>query len=211
MGVAHLVHAVRGWAVKNKLRDLLVDGLLLALPLGAAAFLLHRVIGWLSKLLVPVARLLPEGRWFGIAAIEIAAVVVLLLALLILGVFARSPLGRRVAATIENVVLGKIPGYMTFKGIAADLSSDEGDSDLRPAMVAFDDNAVLGFVVEESADAATFTVFVPGAPGAASGSVVLVPRERVRMLDAPISRARRTMKLRGLGLQELTRAGGGAE
>ena len=195
--------------MKNKLRDLLVDGLLLALPLGAAAFLLHRVIGLLSKLLVPAAHLLPEGRWFGIAAIEMAALVVLLLALLILGVFARSPLGRRVAATIENVVLGKIPGYMIFKGIAADLSSDEGDSDLRPALVAFDDNAVLGFVVEESADAATFTVFVPSAPGAASGSVVLVPRERVRMLDASTSRARRTMKQRGLGLQELTRAPGG--
>ena len=194
--------------MKNKLRDLLVDGLLLALPLGAAAFLLHKVIGLLSKLLVPVAHLLPEGRWFGIAAIEMAALVVLLLALLILGVFARSPLGRRVAATIENVVLGKIPGYMIIKGIATDLSSDEGDSDLRPALVAFDDNAVLGFVVEESADATTFTVFVPSAPGAASGSVVLVPRERVRMLDASTSRARRTMKQRGLGLQELTHAPG---
>jgi len=194
--------------MKNKLRDLLVDGLLLALPLGAAAFLLHKVIGLLSKLLVPVAKLLPEGRWFGIAAIEMAALVVLLLVLLILGVFARSPLGRRVAATIENVVLGKIPGYMIIKGIATDLSSDEGDSDLRPALVAFDDNAVLGFVVEESADAATFTVFVPSAPGAASGSVVLVPRERVRMLDASTSRARRTMKQRGLGLQELTHAPG---
>ena len=57
--------------MKNKLRDLLADGLLLALPLGAAAFLLHKVIGLLSKLLVPVAKLLPEGRWFGIAAIEI--------------------------------------------------------------------------------------------------------------------------------------------
>ena len=191
--------------MKSKLRDLLADGLLLALPLGAAAFLVHRVIGWLSKLLVPVAHLLPEGRWFGIAAIEMAALVVLLLGLLALGVFARSPLGCRVAAGIESVVLGKIPGYMIFKGIAADLSGAEGDADLRPALVAFDDNAVLGFVVEESADAAAFTVFVPSSPGAASGSVVLVPRERVRLLDASTSRARRTMKQRGLGLQELTR------
>lgn len=72
----------------NRLRTLLVDGFLLALPLGGAAFLLVKVIELLSKLLAPARRLLPEGRWFGIAAVEIAAIVVLLILLLILGVFA---------------------------------------------------------------------------------------------------------------------------
>jgi uncharacterized membrane protein len=186
------------------LRDLLAEGLLLALPLGAAAFLLHRVIGLLSKLLAPAARLLPEGRWFGIAAVEIGAAITLLFALLALGVFARSALGRRVAETIENVVLSKIPGYQVIRGIAADLTGAEGDSGLRPALVTFDDNAVLGFIVEEFAGSPTITVFVPGAPGSASGSVTLVQRERVQALDVPTSRAMRAMKQRGIGLQELT-------
>jgi uncharacterized membrane protein len=192
--------------VKNRLRDLLVDGLLFALPLGAAAYLLHSAIGLLSKLLVPAQRLLPEGRWFGIAAVELAAFVVLLLILLLLGAFARSAPGRRVAGAIESVVLSKVPFYQILKNIAADLSGAEVDSSRRPALVAFDDNTVLGFIVEESADAATLTVFVPGAPGAASGSVVLVPRTRVHVLDAPTSRAMRAMKQRGLGLQGLTHA-----
>jgi hypothetical protein len=33
---------------------------------------------------------------------------------------------------------------------------------------------------------------------------VLVPRERVQLLDAPTSRAMKSMKQRGLGLQQLT-------
>ncbi|HJW45231.1 MAG TPA: DUF502 domain-containing protein [Lysobacter sp.] len=187
----------------QRLRDLLADGLLLALPLGAAAFLLVKVLGLLKKLLVPVAHLLPNGRLLGIAAIEIAAVFVLLLALLALGFFARSRLGRRLAGSIERVVLSKIPGYLVVKSIAADLTHDEGAYDLRPALVTFDDNAVLGFVVEEAADAAMFTVFLPGAPGAASGSVVLMPRERVQLLDADTGGAMRAMRQRGIGLQAL--------
>jgi uncharacterized membrane protein len=188
----------------KKLRDLLADGLLLALPLGAAAYLLHKAIALLSKALAPATHLLPNGRWFGIAAVEIAAFGVLLLALLALGVVARSALGRRVAAAIENVVLGKIPGYLIVKNIASDFAGVEDDTDLRPALVSFDDNTVLGFVVEENAASSMSTVFVPGAPGATSGNVVLVPRARVQLLDVPTGSAMRAMKKRGLGLQALT-------
>ena len=188
----------------RRLRDLLIDGALLALPLGAAAYLLFKVIVLLKKLLGPVAHLLPEGHLLGIAAVEIAAVVVLLLALVALGVFARSTPGRRIAETLEKVVLSKIPGYQIVKSIAADFAGSEGESGLRPALVSFDDNTVLGFIVEESAAGDRLTVFIPGAPSAGSGSVVLVPRERVQLLDVPTSGAMKSMKQRGLGLQQLT-------
>lgn len=189
----------------NRVRDLLADGVLLALPLGAAAFLLYKAIGLLSKLLLPAADLLPNGRWFGVAAIELAAFGVLLLALLALGMFSRSKPGRRIATTIETLVLGKIPGYLIIKNIAADITNAENDSDMRPALVSFDDNAVLAFMVEESADGSMVTAFVPSAPGAATGSVVLVPRARVQLLNGGTMEAMRAMKQRGLGLQALLR------
>lgn len=189
----------------KRLRDLLVDGMLLALPLGGAAYLLYKVINLLIRLLAPVSHLMPEGRWFGIAAAEIAAVAVLLIALVLLGAFARSALGRRIAETLENVVLSKIPGYQIVKSIAADFGGSERKADLRPALVRFDDNTVLGFIVEESVAADLVTVFVPDAPSAGSGSVVLVPRERVQTLDVPTGSAMKAMKQRGLGLQQLTK------
>lgn len=187
----------------NRLRGLLVDGFLLALPLGAAAFLSVKVVELFSKLLAPAARLLPDGRWFGIAAVEIAAIVVLLILLMILGLFARSSLGRRVAAGIENVVLSQIPGYLIIKTIASDLVNVEDESNLRPALITLDDNSVLGFIIERSADAAMFTVFVPDAPGAGSGSVLLLPGTRVQALDVPPQGIMRAMKKRGIGAQAL--------
>jgi len=191
--------------VVTRLRDLFVDGILLALPLGAAAFLAYKALGLVVKVLGPIAHLFPNARWFGIGAIDLAASALLVVALIALGAFARSAPGRRVAGTLESVVLAKIPFYLIAKSVAAGFSSDH-DTGLRPAFVSFDDNTVLGFVVEASEGNDSFTVFLPGAPGAASGSVVLVPGERVRLLDASTSAAMRAMKQRGLGLQQIARA-----
>jgi uncharacterized membrane protein len=190
----------------TRIRDLLADGLMLALPLGAAAFLLYKALELLSKLLLPATYLLPNGRWFGLAAVELAALAVLVLALLALGVFARSTPGRRLAGAIENLVLGKLPFYLIVKNIVADVTSAENTSDMRPALVAFDDHTALGFVVEQSPDCTLLTAFIPSAPGAATGRVVLVPAARVQLVDDDNMNAMRTMKQRGLGLQALRRA-----
>jgi uncharacterized membrane protein len=190
----------------NKIRDLLAEGLLLALPLGAAAYLLIKVIGLLSKLLIPATHLLPNGRWFGIAAVEIAAILVLLAALVALGAFSRSKIGRHIAKVIEDVILSKVPFYLIIKNIVTDVTNTESATDLKPALVSFDDNAVLGFIVEESEDKSMYTVFIPSAPSAATGSVVLMPKSRVQLLDAPTMAAMRAMKQRGLGLQALNKS-----
>jgi uncharacterized membrane protein len=190
----------------KRLRDLAVDGLLLALPLGAAAFLLHHAIRLLVEVLAPIAHLLPPGHWFGVAALEIVAFVVLVLVLIVLGAFSRSAAGRRVAAYLEDVVLSKVPGYLIYKSIAAGFTGTEHDAGLRPALVSFDDNTVLGFVVEDADALDMVTVFIPEAPAASSGSVVLVLRERVQPLDVATGAAMRTMKQRGVGLQALPQA-----
>jgi uncharacterized membrane protein len=190
----------------NKLRDLIIDGILLALPLGAAAYLLRKVVHLLMAMLGPVLHFAPDAHWYGIAALEIAALLALLLLLLLLGLFARSAPGRKLGATLEQLVLSKIPGYMIFKSIAADLGSTDREEEMRPALIAFDDNTVLGFVIEESeirTDDGLITVFIPGAPTAAQGSVVIVPRSRVKLLDVGMGSARKVMKQRGAGLLAL--------
>ena len=69
---------------------------------------------------------------------------------------------------------------------------------------------MLGFVVEHDAATDRVVVFLPGAPGAGAGSVVVVPVARVQWLEAPLGAARRAMKQRGLGLLELASMAGRA-
>jgi uncharacterized membrane protein len=187
----------------SRLRDLLVDGLLLALPLGAAAYLLIKAIGLLERMLAPASDLLPQGRLLGVAVLQLVAIALLLLALVLLGAIARTAIGRGTAETLERAVLNKIPGYMIMKTMASDLSTTESANSLRPALVNCDANTVLGLIVEGGPGADVFTVFVPGAPSAASGSVMLVPSTRVQVLDATTGSAMRAMKQRGIGLQRL--------
>jgi uncharacterized membrane protein len=187
----------------NKLRDLLIDGVLLALPLGAAAYLVRKLVVALVPVLTPAAHLLPPGHWFGVAAIDLAALLFLTLALLVMGLFSRSKAGRHVAETLERLVLSKIPGYLMIKSIAADFGSGEQDEGLRPVLVSFDDNQVLGFMVEKDDATDRIAVFLPGSPSPAGGNVVVVPGARVRLLDASLGLSRRAMKQRGLGLLQL--------
>ena len=188
----------------NKLRDLLIDGVLMTLPLAAVAYLVHKVVLLLVTLLKPAAHLLPPGHWFGVAAIDVAALVLLTLALLGMGVFSRSKVGRQLAETLEQLVLSKVPGYLMIKSIAADFSSGEHDEGLQPVLVSFDDNQVLGFMIERDDASDRVTVFLPGSPSPAGGNVVVVPGARVQLLDASLGQTRRAMKQRGLGLLQLT-------
>jgi uncharacterized membrane protein len=102
------------------------------------------------------------------------------------------------------LVLSKIPGYLMIKSIAADFGSGEQDEGLRPVLVSFDDNQVLGFMVERDDATDRVAVFLPGSPSPAGGNVVVVPSARVQLLDASLGLSRRAMKQRGLGLLQLT-------
>ncbi len=81
-------------------------------------------------------------------------------------------------------MLGKFPGYLMTKSVAADFGGAQSGAGLQPALVSFDHNTVLGYIVEDTASAGLLTVFVPSAPSAGSGSVAMVPRERVQPLRA---------------------------
>jgi len=194
-----------------RLRDLLVDGLLLALPLAVVFVLAQKVVAAITKVLAPVAGRLPQVSWLGLGLLDVLAVVVLLLGLLAIGAFARSAPGKRLSDWIERIVLRKIPGFLLYKSIVAGFSTEERDTGVTPALVALDDNVLLGFIVEQAVQPDGWvTVFVPAAPTPAAGNVLLVDRSRVTPLDVPVSAALRTVTRLGLGLQELARAGRGA-
>jgi uncharacterized membrane protein len=195
----------------QRLRDMLIDGLLLAVPLIVLGYILFRTVEVIARLSSPIAKRLPDFKWWGVAMADIVAVIILVLLLLGLGAFAISPIGRKANAWLERVVLSKIPGFLIFKSMAAGFSNDGRDAGLVPALVTFDDNTVLGFVVESGVtDEELLTVFVPSAPTPAAGTVFLMPRERVRILDVSVARAMGTVTRLGLGLKELLPADAGA-
>lgn len=190
------------------LRDLLIEGALLAVPVVLLALIVLKAlqfIVWLSK---PLAAYFPEHVVAGVALSELLLVALLLVCLLALGLFRRSVLGRWWDSKVERLVLRKVPGFMLLKSIASGVTGKaEGDQQVAPVWVELDDQTVLAFLIEKSASPHDLcTVFVPSAPTPAAGTVMLVESRRVRRLDVPLGTAMATVTGLGLGTQKLLRA-----
>lgn len=192
----------------KRLRDLLVEGALLAVPVVLLALVAVQAYRFVARVSAPLAAHFPNLSLAGIALSELLLVVLLLVGLLALGVFRRSVLGRWWDRKVERLVLRKMPGFMLLKSIAGGLTGKtEGDRSVVPVWVALDDQTMLAFLIEESAtDDGLCTVFVPSAPTPAAGTVVLVESRRVRRIDAPLATAMATVTGLGLGTQALLRA-----
>lgn len=188
----------------RRLRDMLVDGLLIAVPLIVLAYILINVVKLIAKLSAPVARLLPDVHWLGVAMIDVFAIFILLLLLVVIGALFRSTLGARCRDWLEHAILRKIPGFIFFKSIARSFADAKDSGDFTPVLVRFDDNTVLGFATSASISTLeSVPVFVPSAPTPAAGSLFLVARERITRLNVPMSAAMGTVSRLGVGMAEL--------
>lgn len=192
-----------------RLREALVDGLLLAVPLIVLGVIVANTVAAIRKVFAPVAKWLPDASVFGVALVDLIAVAVFALLLIALGAFANSGVGRRLTERLEGLILNKIPGYLFFKSMAIGFSQGERDAAMQPALVKFDDNTVLGFVVNQDRhDSELLTVFVPSAPTPAAGTVFLLPPSRIQILDVPTRQAMNTVARLGVGLSDLLPAHG---
>jgi uncharacterized membrane protein len=90
-----------------------------------------------------------------------------------------------------------------LRGIESSFASDGRQHLLRAALADIDEGmASLAFVTEELADG-RYVVFVPSTPSARDGSVYIMARARVHLLDANARQVLPCIRLWGLGTREL--------
>lgn len=191
----------------KRLRDLLIEGAMLAVPVVLLVLIAVQAVKLVASISAPLAAHFPVHTVAGVVLSELLLTALVLLILLALGIFRRSVLGRWWDRKIERLVLKKVPGFMLLKSIANGVTGRaEGDQHVAPVLVTLDDQTVLAFLIEESATAhGLCTVFVPSAPTPAAGAVMLVDSSRVRRLDVPLGAAMATVTSLGLGTQALLR------
>ena len=68
------------------------------------------------------------------------------------------------------------------------LAGDSEQNTWQPALVEIEDALVPGFIIEELDDG-RFTVFVPSVPTPLAGTVDVLRRQRVHILDIPFTQA----------------------
>jgi len=164
---------------KSVFRTNVIYGVLVLVPLAVIVLLLAKIVEILEKIAEPLNL---QSATSVIGAVILAVLLVLILCFVV-GMFVRTRLGSWSLERFERTVLKQIPGYEiisnALKGFA------EKKTAYRAALVRLygPGTGVLGFIMEEN-DNGSLTVFVPSVPTLTMGSLHVVDRERVTMLEA---------------------------
>jgi len=180
----------------------ILGGVVFIAPLVILATVVREAVRHASSALQPVAGLVPSERVAGILWIDLAAVVTIVLVCFLTGLLIATRIGRVVSDRLEQVILRQVPGFTFLKTIAHGIAGVDTNARLASALIRFDDNWMLGFVIEQHGDALV-TVFVPSAPTPAVGSIYFMTPDRVVPLDTPVMPAVSCVMRLGVGSHEL--------
>jgi len=188
-------------ALLRFLKTTLMGGVLFLIPVLVTLVVLKKGLEIVSKIVRPAAEAIPIEAVGGVHMRDLLAVLALVLVGFAAGLVARTGVGRALSEKLEQAVLRKMPGYTLLKGATAGTGGSE-DSEVKVVLAKFDDNSVVGFVME-APRGGFVTVFVPSAPTPAAGTVFILPMDRVQHLDVPVSDASKVIMRLGVGSQEL--------
>jgi uncharacterized membrane protein len=182
----------------------LIGGVVFLLPLIVVIYVLGHGLALAAGAAAPLVALLPQKDIGGITLASLVALALLLLLCFGAGLLARAAAGRAFADRFEERLQMLYPRYSVIKAMSQGLHGALGQRVLKPVMARFDDHELIAFDIERLDDGRV-VLYLPGAPDAWSGSVVLVPAERVQPLDIDPAQLARSMQRLGLGTAALLR------
>ena len=191
--------------MKSSLKPLtttLIGGVVFLLPLVVVLVVLGQGLALAAHAVQPVVALLPFQNVGGIAMVSIAALLLLLLICFGAGLIARAAAGRAFAERFEDRLQTLYPRYSVIKAMSQGLHGALGKQVLRPVLVHGDEVQQVAFDIERLDDGRA-VLYLPGAPDAWSGSVVVVAAERIEPLEVDSVDIAKAMQGMGLGLAAL--------
>jgi uncharacterized membrane protein len=187
------------------LKTTIVAGLLVILPVVLVAKALGEVVHFAEKAAGPIIKLLPKQITTHPKFSVVFAVLVIILACLIAGLFMRLPIMRAIGSWVERHFLQPIPGYRAIRSLASGLSGSLKESAFKAAILTSPDGGVeLVYLIEDHGNGLA-TIMIPSAPNPIGGAIKIVPRERIQMLNVGMSAMARVLTQWGVGAQALLR------
>ena len=181
----------------------LVGGLFVLLPLGLFYLLLAEMLQLVVALATPIADLFPKGTFDQVNMPVLLALILIVGASFLFGLALRSAALRRFGLWIERTTLGRLPLYNAVKQLARGLVGAEEDTAFQAAVLnSPNGEREIVYVIENHGDGQV-TVLVPWAPASFAGSVKIIGRDRIEMLDATLDEASRALAHWGVGVRDL--------
>jgi uncharacterized membrane protein len=185
------------------LKTTAMGGLFVLLPILLLYLLLAEALGLIVALATPIADLFPEGT-FG--KVEFPAIVGLILILgvsFVIGLGLRARIARSAGRWIERTVLDRLPAYNALKSLTTGFAEAGKAGAFKAALlISADGEREFAYVIEDLGEN-HLTVLVPWAPTAFAGSVKIVDRKRVELLNANLGEVSKVLSHWGVGANGL--------
>ena len=179
----------------------LVGGLVFLVPVVLTVYIVGKALFVAKKLAEPVSSHLPLGTVVGVAVVDLLGLLIIMLICFFAGLVARSARARSLVDQAEHRFLWKLPVYGMVKGVTESISEAETKS-FKPVLARLDDASQIAFEIERLSDGRV-VVFMPGAPDAWSGSVMIMTEDRVSPLSISVVNAVQNLRARGKGTAAL--------
>ena len=181
--------------VKYEFTKNAIYGSLVITPLAVIFLFMVKLVEVLEKLAVPLGL---ESSAAVIVIIFIAIALVLLLCFVV-----GSTVNRLITfGKFEESLLKKIPGYEIISNIVKGFAKGESSYPAALVKLSSSDAAVFAFVMEEN-DNDLLTVFVPATPALTVGTVYIVNRESVTLLETSVSDIMNCVSQWGIGTKKV--------
>ena len=180
-----------------------MGGLFVLLPLLVLYLLLSETMDLVVSLATPIADLFPKETFGKINAPVLVAMILILGVSFIFGLALKSVFLRRTGRWLENTLLDRLPFYAAVKNLSRGLMGDRNTSTFKPA-VWYSPHGLkeIVYMIEDHGDG-SLTVLFPSAPTSFTGSIKVVQKESVEMLDASLDDASAVFAHWGVGAADL--------
>ena len=111
--------------------------------------------------------------------------------------------GRTVGRWIEGRLLMRLPGYAALRAIIGGLDGRSRERMVKPALLTMEREARCFVLIIEDHGPDYFTVYIPGSPNPASGSVQIVPRKHVDILNVGMTDIAQVLHQWGIGSRKV--------
>ncbi len=180
-----------------------LGGLFVLLPLLLLYLVLSEALDLVVAVATPIADMFPADTFAHEKYPVIIALLLLLVVSFLLGLAMRAEPGRSLGQWLERNTLRRLPMYGALKTLIARFAETEASGAFRPALlITGEGQRDLAYVIEDHGDG-QMTVMLPWAPTPFAGSVRIVDRDQIELLDASLGDLTRVLSEWGIGASEL--------
>ena len=185
------------------LKTTALGGIGILLPLLLLCLLIREIFEFVVALADPITVLFPAGMLERLNAPELIAVLLILGVSFLFGLAARTAMGKRLGHSVNRRVMKRLPLYQFVKNLSGAIMPDRQGQGFKPGFLKSADGSKEPVYVIEEQDNGDFTVLVPWVPMAFTGSLKIVPSERIELLDITLMEFSRILSQLGMGVEDL--------